>query len=145
MLKDMPKQKSWRDHPLNVTLATIAVIIGVVGSTITIWQYFNPKSAEGLTKVIFENSFLSGKNEPAANNSQTEKRPSGKEQGKVAIVKATADGYLNLRASPTTDGEVLESAFRGDKVIILEYGVEWSKVRFKDKIGYMASAFLIVE
>lgn len=136
-----------RNHQIIVTLATIAVFVGVVGSIITIWQALNPKASEDITNRL--DSFFSRKTESNENksqsNSQTVKRTSGKEQGKVAIVKGAGDGYLNLREQPTTESEVIESAYKGDKVVILEFGDEWSKVRFKDKIGYMATEFLKVE
>jgi uncharacterized protein YgiM (DUF1202 family) len=76
------------------------------------------------------------------NSASTEIRTKGKETGKVAIVLATPDGYLNLRSTPNTDGEVLDSAYRGDKVIVLEYRIDWSKVRFHGKIGFMSTPFL---
>lgn len=75
--------------------------------------------------------------------SQSEDPTFGIEEGKPAIVANIADSeYVKLMEKAQTDSLVIISLFKGDKVTILGPCNEWSKVRYKLKIGYIYSKYL---
>lgn len=49
---------------------------------------------------------------------------------------------LRLREKPSADGKVLDAYPRGTVVTILKKGEEWTKVRVRDKVGYMKTSML---
>ncbi len=142
MAEEKSGWRNWGDHPYIVTLATIGVLIGSITSIMTLWQSSNSNKSDSV-----QTAGLLLSNQPANNNTntniQTETRTVGPEKGKVVTIRGIKDGYLNLREQPSIDSAVIESAYNDDKVIVLEFGEQWSKVRFKGKIGYMYSEYLV--
>lgn len=60
----------------------------------------------------------------------------------TAIV-ATKSGPLNLRSAPTTNSLVIEKIPKGSIVgVIKEINADWSRIKFGDLLGYVASKFL---
>jgi cell wall-associated NlpC family hydrolase len=60
----------------------------------------------------------------------------------VGAAEVTAD-VLNFRSAPSTNGQILDAAYKGEKVLVLE-ALEsgWSRVRYEGKEGYMSSKYL---
>ena len=62
------------------------------------------------------------------------------------------DSNVRFRSSPSTDGKVIASLNKGDKVEVLgytyktytigQYSGRWVKARFKDQVGWVLQAFL---
>ena len=63
---------------------------------------------------------------------------------KTAIGTVTA-GSLRLRAEPNTSSEILGSAYRGDKVVVIRQVGDWYEVVFNLKQGYMHGDYLTLE
>ena len=55
--------------------------------------------------------------------------------------KVTAQ-LLRLRATPSAKGRVIDAYPKGTEVTILKKGTEWTKVRVRNKTGYMQTKFL---
>ena len=55
--------------------------------------------------------------------------------------KVTAK-LLRLRATPSAKGRVIDAYPKGTEVTILKKGSEWTKVRVRNKTGYMQTKFL---
>ena len=55
--------------------------------------------------------------------------------------KVTAQ-LLRLRATPSAKGRVIDAYPKGTEVTILKKGSEWTKVRVRNKTGYMQTKFL---
>ena len=49
---------------------------------------------------------------------------------------------LRLRATPSAKGRVIDAYPKGTEVTILKKGTEWTKVRVRNKTGYMQTKFL---
>ena len=49
---------------------------------------------------------------------------------------------LRLRATPSVKGRVIDAFPKGTEVTILKKGSEWTKVRVRNKTGYMQTKFL---
>lgn len=58
----------------------------------------------------------------------------------IGIVDATG---LRLRASPSTDAEVINSAYQDDVVVVLEDCGEWYRVIYNLDVGYMYKEYII--
>ncbi len=56
--------------------------------------------------------------------------------------KYVAIKRLNLRTSPSTKSKVIRVLQKGEKVLVIEEGVEWSKVKYSGKLGYVATKYL---
>lgn len=60
----------------------------------------------------------------------------------VGIVDASA---LRLRSGPSTSSQILDNAFNGEYVMVIEKVGDWYKVQYNLKEGYMHSDYLIVK
>ena len=60
---------------------------------------------------------------------------------KTAIGTVTA-GSLRLRAEPNTSSQILATAYRGDKVVVIRQAGEWYEVVCNLKHGYMHGSYL---
>lgn len=70
--------------------------------------------------------------------------PLGTEKGKITTVGNIGDDeFVNITEKSQPDSFVVSTVFKNDKVIVLEKGAEWSKVRRDDKIGYIPSKYLL--
>lgn len=62
---------------------------------------------------------------------------------KIGIGVVNNSGGLNLRAKPTTDAEIISTAYYGDSVVIIrDTGDGWYLVDFNLDIGYMAKDYI---
>jgi len=64
--------------------------------------------------------------------------------GKKAVVKMSS-GSLNLRASASSDSEVLTSIPNGESLTVSETKSGWSKVTYDGKTGYVSAEYLSIE
>ena len=60
----------------------------------------------------------------------------------VAETTKVATSLLRLRASPSAKARVIDAYPRGTEVTILKKGSDWTKVRVRNKTGYMQTKFL---
>ena len=66
----------------------------------------------------------------------------GPGQYRVAVTRIGVNSYLNLRAEPSTQAEVLRQLYYGQQLIVLEEGEQWLKVRTDDLTGYVMKEFV---
>ncbi len=59
----------------------------------------------------------------------------------VSVGTVTGEG-LRLRSAPGLEGEILASAHKGERVMVLEQAGDWYKVDYATQTGYMSSGFL---
>ena len=60
-----------------------------------------------------------------------------------AVVKSSST--LNLRATPSTDGILMDEMPTGTRLIVEKYGSEWCTVRFRGIRGYVMTKYISVE
>ena len=63
----------------------------------------------------------------------------------VGNVKSGKRQDVNLRKKPSTLSKLIDRVPCGDAVTILDYGTDWSKVRWNGKVGYMMSKYLVYD
>lgn len=60
-------------------------------------------------------------------------------------VEATLEQDTNLRTEPKQEQNILQTVVAGEKIRVLEYGPEYSYVRYNNKEGYMVSDRIVIE
>ena len=65
-----------------------------------------------------------------------------KEKENVKIGYASFDSGSNVRSAPSTDGDVVARAPKGETCFIIGFNCGWYKVSFNGKIGYVRSDLL---
>ena len=63
----------------------------------------------------------------------------------TATVWAENGNPVNFRAKPSKAGALIERIKCGETVEVLEYGSNWSKIKWHGKTGYMMTPFLLFE
>jgi len=86
-------------------------------------------------------AWLARANSYAALNEEIANAMDGAESMELMFTAAN----LNLRASPSTQAEVLELVPRGTVVSVLTRVGEWYRVLYNNQIGYMSAEFLSVD
>ena len=66
----------------------------------------------------------------------------GPGQYKVTVTNIGVNSYLNMRAEPSTQAEVLRQLYYGQQLIVLEEGDQWLTVRTDDLTGYVMKEFV---
>ena len=66
----------------------------------------------------------------------------GPGQYRVAVTNIGVNSYLNLRAEPSTQAEVLRQLYYGQQLIVVEDGEQWLTVRTDDLTGYVMKDFV---
>lgn len=67
----------------------------------------------------------------------------GPGQYRVNVTNIGVNSYLNMRAAPNTQAEVLRQLYYGQQLIVLEEeGAQWFKVRLDDLTGYVMKDFV---
>ncbi len=66
----------------------------------------------------------------------------GPGQYRVSVTNIGVNSYLNLRAEPNTQSEVLRQLYYGQQLIVLEEGEEWLAVRTDDMTGHVVKEFV---
>lgn len=62
---------------------------------------------------------------------------------KKVIVKSTPTGFLNVRSTPSTAGQIIAQVKPKDELVLLEELPNWDRVRLSDsKEGYVSSSFV---
>ena len=61
----------------------------------------------------------------------------------IGIVKAR--GGLRLREDATTSSDIIDTAYYGDSVVVLEKKGDWYKVNYNLQIGYMSGEYLTLK
>ncbi len=109
----------------------VAEILEEVGEGDDLWFKVVSGSVEGYIKAEF---FIYGENiEEKVDDYVT----------RYAVVHASR---LNIRKEPDEEAGRLGYALDGEKLLLVEYGDEWSKVRYSaDKEGYVSSDYIVVE
>lgn len=119
------------------TPSTDGDVVGIVyeGNAVTIletaadWYRIKTDSAEGYSKAEF---FTVASAAAQAENSV---------QPSVMTAICKASDYVNLRFTPSTDGDVLGVVYEGSAVTVLEEANEWLRVKVEDKEGYVKAEF----
>lgn len=62
-----------------------------------------------------------------------------------AIVHSDIGSIVNMRESDSTSSSVVERISVNETVFILEKGKDWSKIKYKKKVGYMMNQFLVFD
>ncbi|MBR3740301.1 MAG: SpoIID/LytB domain-containing protein [Clostridia bacterium] len=60
----------------------------------------------------------------------------------VAVTNIGINSYLNMRAEPSTQAEVLRLLYYGQQLIVLEEGDQWLTVRIDDLTGYVMKDYV---
>ena len=60
----------------------------------------------------------------------------------VAVIHAPKSGTCTLRAKATNSGKMLKKCKAGTVVMVLETGAKWSKISYKDTVGYVLTGCL---
>lgn len=63
-------------------------------------------------------------------------------QYKVNVTNIGVNSYLNMRAAPNTQADVLRQLYYGQQLIVLEEGETWLKVALDDLTGYVMKDFV---
>ena len=63
-------------------------------------------------------------------------------EGTIALVRVSADSYLNLRETPDARSAVLAVLTEGMPVRVLEEGATWTKVRYEKHTGWLGSQYI---
>ena len=71
--------------------------------------------------------------------------PSPEPAEEKAIVWAATGQTVNLRIGPSTSKKLVERVPIGSEVTVLEKELDWCQVKWKNKIGWMMSEFLIFD
>ncbi|MBR3107188.1 MAG: SpoIID/LytB domain-containing protein [Clostridia bacterium] len=66
----------------------------------------------------------------------------GPGQYRVTVTNIGVNSYLNMRAAPNTQAEVLRQLYYGQQLIVLEEGEQWLNVRTDDLTGYVMKEFV---
>ena len=66
----------------------------------------------------------------------------GPGQYKVTVTNIGVNSYLNMRAEPSTQAEVLRQLYYGQQLIVLEEGDQWLTVRTDDLTGYVMKEYV---
>ena len=66
----------------------------------------------------------------------------GPGQYRVTVTNIGANSYLNLRAEPSTQSEVLRQLYYGQQLIVLAESDQWLNVRTDDLTGYVMKEFV---
>ena len=66
----------------------------------------------------------------------------GPGQYRAAVTNIGVNSYLNLRAEPSTQAEVLRQLYYGQQLIVLAEGEQWLTVRTDDLTGYVMKEFV---
>lgn len=66
----------------------------------------------------------------------------GPGQYRVTVTNIGVNSYLNMRAAPNTQAEVLRQLYYGQQLIVLEEGEQWLTVRTDDLTGYVMKEFV---
>ena len=67
------------------------------------------------------------------------------EELKTGIGIVEANGGLRLREEPTTDSDIITTAYNDESVVIIEKVGDWYKVNYNLKTGYMHGDYLYVK
>ena len=67
------------------------------------------------------------------------------EKTMTASVYADSGGTVNVRASASSKGKLIEKVPVGSEVEVLEFGDGWSRIRYGNKIGFMMNKYLSVD
>lgn len=106
------------------------------------------ESTEGILSLSSINSYVVGnpfatveeskaETETAAEEETTEAEPYKYENTFIANV----DEYLNVRKTPSSDGEIAGKIYRGGGGVVVEKGAEWSKVVSGNVEGYINNQY----
>ena len=60
----------------------------------------------------------------------------------VAVIHAPKSGTCTLRAKASDSGKMLKKCKAGTVVMVLETGAKWSKISYKDTVGYVLTGCL---
>lgn len=60
----------------------------------------------------------------------------------VAVIHAPKSGTCTLRAKASDNGKMLKKCKAGTVVMVLESGAQWSKICYKDTVGYVLTGCL---
>ena len=60
----------------------------------------------------------------------------------VAVIHAPKSGTCTLRAKASDSGKMLKKCKAGSVVMVLETGAKWSKISYKDTVGYVLTGCL---
>lgn len=63
----------------------------------------------------------------------------------TASVYADSGGTVNMRASQSSKGKLIEKVPVGTEVEVLEFGDTWSRIRYGSKTGFMMNKYLSVD
>ncbi len=66
----------------------------------------------------------------------------GPGQYRVTVTNIGVSSYLNLRAEPSTQAEVLRQLYYGQQLIVLAEGEQWLTVRLDDLTGYVMKDYV---
>ena len=58
----------------------------------------------------------------------------------IGYVYCTGNG-VNIRAAASTDGKIVGSAYRGDKLPLIEKGEKWNAILHDDEIAFVSAAY----
>jgi len=62
---------------------------------------------------------------------------------KLAIINITNNEFLNMRAEQDYESDLAGYVPDGGIVEVLEFGKQWSLIKYKDYVGYIATAYLV--
>ena len=68
--------------------------------------------------------------------------PEPEPEKETATVFAENGNPVNFRKSPSKAGALIEKIKCGEVVEVLQYGAEWTKIKWHNRIGYMMTEFL---
>ena len=60
----------------------------------------------------------------------------------IAVIHAPKSGTCTLRAKASDSGKALQKCKAGTVVMVLETGAQWSKISYKDTVGYVLTGCL---
>ena len=66
----------------------------------------------------------------------------GPGQYRVTVTNIGVNSYLNMRAAPNTQADVLRQLYYGQQLIVLEEGEQWLKVALDGLTGYVMKDFV---
>lgn len=123
------------------TPSTDGDVVGIVynGNAVTIletasdWYRIKTDLAEGYSKAEFFTV--------ASGTSQAENAA----QPTVSTAICKASDYVNLRFTPSVDGDVLGVVYEGSVVTVLEEVNDWLRIKVEEKEGYVKAEFFEIQ